>query len=276
MNVTSVAATVALNDGVEMPRFGLGVWQAKSGYETRQAVLWALEAGYRHVDTARIYGNERDVGAALRESAVPRDQVFVTTKLWNRDQGYEKTKNALATSLRDLGLDYVDLYLEHWPVEGRRLDSWRAMQELQADGYARSIGVSNFQERHLDELLAVADVVPSVNQVEFSPFLYQQDLLEACRAAGIQLEAYSPLTRGRRLDEPALVEIAARHDKTPAQVLIRWSLQHDLVVIPKSVKRSRIVENADVFDFQLSDDEMSRLDGLDEGHREAWDPTDVP
>ena len=207
---------------------------------------------------------------------MPRDRVFVTTKLWNRDQGYDSAKRALAVSLRDLGLDYVDLYLEHWPVEGKRLDSWRALQELRADGYARSIGVSNFQPRHLDELLAVADVVPSVNQVEFSPFLYQRDLLEACRTAGIQLEAYSPLTRGRRLDEPVLVEIAARHGKTAAQVLIRWSLQHDLVVIPKSVRRERIIENADVFDFDLSDGEMARFDALDEGHREAWDPTDVP
>ena len=276
MVLTSISDAVTLNDGVAMPRLGLGVWRAGSGHETRQAVLWALEAGYRLVDTARVYGNERDVGAALRSSAVPRDQVFVTTKLWNRDQGYEKAKRALATSLRDLGLDYVDLYLEHWPVEGKRLDSWRALQELRADGYARSIGVSNFQERHLDELLAMADVVPSVNQVEFTPFVYQCSLLEACRAVGIQLEAYSPLTRGRRLDEPVLVEIAARHGKTPAQALIRWSLQHDLVVIPKSVRIARIRENADVFDFALSSDEMGRLDALDEGHREAWDPTDVP
>ncbi|HMK92389.1 MAG TPA: aldo/keto reductase [Thermoleophilia bacterium] len=276
MALTSISDTVTLNDGVAMPRLGLGVWRAASGHETRQAVLWALETGYRHVDTARIYGNERDVGAALRASAVPRDQVFVTTKLWNRDQGYERAKKALATSLRDLGLDYVDLYLEHWPVEGKRLDSWRALQELRADGYARSIGVSNFQEQHVAELLAAADVVPSVNQVEFTPFLYQRGLLEACRAAGIQVEAYSPLTRGRRLDEPALVEIAARHAKTPAQVLIRWSLQHDLVVIPKSVRLARLRENADVFDFELSPDQMERLDALHEDHREAWDPTDVP
>jgi len=276
MNITSISGAVALNDGVEMPRFGLGVWQARSGRETRHAVLGALAAGSRHFDPARISGNDMDAGAAGRERAVPRDRVFVTTKLWNRDQGYDSAKRALAVSLRDLGLDYVDLYLEHWPVEGKRLDSWRALQELRADGYARSIGVSNFQPRHLDELLAVADVVPSVNQVEFSPFLYQRDLLEACRTAGIQLEAYSPLTRGRRLDEPVLVEIAARHGKTAAQVLIRWSLQHDLVVIPKSVRRERIIENADVFDFDLSDGEMARFDALDEGHREAWDPTDVP
>ncbi len=271
-----IASTVKLSNGVEMPRLGLGVWQAKSGAEVRSALRWALEAGYRHVDTARIYGNERDVGAVLREGIVSREEVFVTTKLWSGDQGYESTKQAFAASLRDLGLDHVDLYLMHWPVEGKRLESWRAMEELLATGEARAIGVSNFLERHLDELLETAAVVPAVNQVEFSPFLYQCALLEHCRERGIQLEAYSPLTRGRRLDDPTLVAVSARHGKSTAQVLIRWALQHDLVVIPKSVSRKRVRANADVFGFELGANDMAALDALDEGRHFAWDPTGVP
>jgi len=273
MDITS---TLTLNNGVEMPRFGLGVWQAKTGSEVRNAVRWALEAGYRHLDTARIYGNERDVGAVLREGIVPREDVFVTTKLWNGDQGYETTKQAFAASLRDLGLDHVDLYLMHWPVEGKRLESWRAMEELLATGGARAIGVSNFLEHHLDQLLETAAVVPAVNQVEFSPFLYQRALLEYCRERGIQLEAYSPLTRGRRLDDPTVAAVAARHGTSTAQVLIRWALQHDLVVIPKSVTRGRVLANADVFGFELGADDMAALDALDEGSHFAWDPSGAP
>jgi methylglyoxal/glyoxal reductase len=271
-----IASTVTLNNGVEIPRFGLGVWQAKAGAEVRHAVRWALEAGYRHLDTARIYGNERDVGAVLREGIVSREDVFVTTKLWNGDQGYETTKAAFAASLRDLGLDHVDLYLMHWPVEGKRLESWRAMEELLATGKVRAIGVSNFLQPHLDELLGHASVVPAVDQVELSPFLYQRDLLEYCRGHGIQLEAYSPLTRGRRLDDPTLTAVGARYGKSTAQVLIRWALQHDLVVIPKSVTRRRVLANADVFDFELGPDDMAVLDALDEGRHFAWDPTGVP
>lgn len=259
-----------------MPRLGLGVWQAQPGDEVRDAVRWALEAGYRHIDTARVYRNERDVGEALRASRVPRDQLFVTTKLWNQDHGYARAKAALGESLERLGLDYVDLYLIHWPVEDVRLDSWRAMEELYAAGRTRAIGVSNFQQRHLGELLANASVVPAVDQVEFSPFLYQRELLAFCREHGIQLEAYSPLTRGRRLREPALVAIAERYRKTTAQVLIRWALQHELVVIPKSVARERIYANADVFDFALAGEDMAALDALDEGARYAWDPSAVP
>lgn len=276
MPLLDIASTITLNNDVAMPRLGLGVWQVASGGETRRAVLWALEDGYRHVDTARIYGNEKDVGSALRESGLPRDQVFITTKLWNRDQGYEKAKKALSVSLHELGLDYVDLYLMHWPVEGKRLESWRAMEELQAGGYARAIGVCNFHERHLDELLADTDVVPAVDQVEFSPFLYQRPLLEYCRERGVVLEAYSPLSRGRRFDHPAVVDVARRRHRSPAQVLIRWALQHDLVAIPKSVNRQRIRENARVFDFELAPDDMAELDALNENRHEAWDPTEAP
>jgi methylglyoxal/glyoxal reductase len=273
MDITS---TLTLRNSVEMPRLGLGVWRAKAGSEVRDAVRWALEAGYRHVDTAHIYGNEQDVGRVLREGAVPREQLFVTTKLWNSDQGYASTKAALDASLGDLGLDYVDLYLMHWPVEAKRLESWRAMEELLAVGKTRAIGVSNFLERHLDELLERASVVPAVDQVEFSPFLYQRELLEYCRERGIQLEAYSPLTRGRRLDDARLTAVASLHGKSTAQVLIRWALQHDLVVIPKSVRRERVRANADVFDFELGADDMAALDALDEGRHFAWDPSGVP
>jgi methylglyoxal/glyoxal reductase len=216
------------------------------------------------------------VGDVLRESGLARDQVFVTTKLQNRDHGYERARRALDESLQDLKLDHVDLYLLHWPVEGLRLESWRALEEALAAGKARAIGVSNFLPRHLDELLAAASVTPAVDQVECSPFLVQRDLRDYCSAHGIQVEAYSPLTRGRRLDEPAVVSVAAEHGKTPAQVLIRWALQHELVVIPKSVTRERLLENADVFDFELSAPEMAALDDLDEGAHYAWDPTNVP
>jgi diketogulonate reductase-like aldo/keto reductase len=271
-----ISSTIALNNGVLMPRLGLGVWRAAAGREVRDAVTWALEAGYRHIDTARLYGNERDVGEVVRASGLPRADVFITTKLRNQDQGYRQARLALDASLDDLGLEYVDLYLIHWPVEGLRVESWRALEEAFAEGKARAIGVSNYLPRHLDELLAASTVTPAVNQVELSPFLQQRDLLAYCRSRGIVAEAYSPLTRGRRLDDPVVVAVAARRAKTPAQVLIRWALQHDLVVIPKSVARERVFGNAAVFDFSLDDTDMAELDALDEGDHYAWDPTTVP
>jgi diketogulonate reductase-like aldo/keto reductase len=275
MSALNLKSTARLNNGVEIPLLGLGVYQAQRGDETRQAVLHALQAGYRHVDTARIYGNERDVGEALRESGVPRGEVFITTKLWNQDQGHDSTLRACERSLRELGLEYVDLYLIHWPVPSRRLDSWRAMETLLADGKCRAIGVSNFLERHLDELMANSKVVPAINQVEFSPYLYQKDLLAYCGRHGIVVEAYSPLTRGQRLGDPRLVEVARRHGKTTAQVLIRWCLQRDMVVLPKSVHPARIRENAAVFDFDLSPADLRTLDGLNEDLHTSWDPSDV-
>lgn len=272
----NLQSTVKLNNGVEIPRLGLGVFRAPRGEVTRQAVLSALSAGYRHIDTARIYGNERDVGAAVRESGLPRKDIFVTTKLWNEDQGYDSTLRACERSLESLGFEYVDLYLVHWPVPGRRLESWRAMEKLLAEGKCRAIGVSNFLENHLDPLLAHAKVVPAVNQVEQHPFLHQPSLLRYCAGKGIVVEAYSPLTKGLRLGDPCVVEIARKHGKSPAQVLIRWCLQHDLVVIPKSVRAERIRENANVFDFSLSPEDLRTLDGLNEDLYTGWDPTDVP
>jgi methylglyoxal/glyoxal reductase len=272
----NLRSTLRLNNGVEIPRFGLGVFRAPRGEETRRAVVQALSAGYRHIDTARIYGNEKDVGNGVRDSGLPRSEIFVTTKLWNDDQGYDSTLRACERSLKDLGLEYVDLYLIHWPVQGKRLDSWRAMERLLADGKCRAIGVSNFTVRHLEELLEQSKVVPAVNQVEFSPFLYQEELLHSCQGQGIAVEAYSPLTKGQRLAHPTLVKMGKRHGKTPAQVLIRWCLQHGLIVIPKSTREERIRENADVFGFELSPEDMRVLDGLNENLRTSWDPTDVP
>jgi diketogulonate reductase-like aldo/keto reductase len=267
--------STTLNNGVDMPVLGLGVYKSRPGRETRDAVHWALEEGYRHIDTARLYRNEADVGAAVKASGLPRGDLFIVTKLWNADQGYDKTRRALEQSLRDLDTDYVDLYLMHWPVAEKRLESWRAMESLLEDGHCRAIGVSNFTVAHVEGLLARADVVPAVNQVEFSPFLYQRELLETCRRHGIQVEAYSPLTHGRRLADARVTAISRDHAKTPAQVLIRWGLQHELVVIPKSVRRERIAENRDVFDFEISADEMTQLDALHEDLRVSWDPSDV-
>jgi diketogulonate reductase-like aldo/keto reductase len=267
---------IKLNNGVEIPQVGLGVYQAEAGDETRRAVRAALEVGYRHIDTARIYGNEQDVGAAIRESGVPRDEIFVTTKLWNSDQGKGKTSAAFEASLKRLGLDRIDLYLIHWPVAGKRHDSWSELTKLVATGKCRAIGVSNYTIKHMDELLEASDVVPAVNQVEFSPFLFQKKLLEHCTAKNIVVEAYSPLVQAKRMKDPTLVKVAEKYRKTPAQILIRWSMQHGLIVIPKSVKKDRIAENFGVFDFSIGDDEMRLLDGLDESFRTSWDPTDVP
>jgi diketogulonate reductase-like aldo/keto reductase len=271
-----LGTTVTLRGGVEMPLLGLGVWQAAVGAETRDAVAEALRVGYRLVDTARAYRNEADVGAAIRESGLPRGAVFVTTKLWNADHGYDRARRAIDESLASLGLEQVDLYLVHWPVEGIRHETWRAMERILADGKARAIGVSNYAIRHLDELLGLAKVPPAVNQVEFSPFVYQRDLLAHCVRHGIRLEAYGPLVRGRKMAHPVVEGIARKHGRTPAQVLLRWGLQHDVVVIPKSVRPERIRENADLYGFALDADDMVALDGLDEGYRTSWDPTGAP
>jgi diketogulonate reductase-like aldo/keto reductase len=267
---------VKLNNGVEMPLFGLGTFQMRSGKETQQAVLTALEAGYRLIDTAQMYGNEEDVGIAVKKSGVPREEIFITTKLWNSEHGYQKTLNACEESLEKLGLSYVDLYLIHWPVQGLRNETWKAMVTLLEGGKCRAIGVSNYMIRHLEELLANSMTVPAVNQVEFSPYLYLSDLLEFCRKHKIQLEAYSPLTKGYKLNDKKLAAIAKKYSKTPAQILIRWTLQKDVVVIPKSSHKERILENADVFDFEISPEDMKLLDSFNQNMRTSWDPTTIP
>jgi diketogulonate reductase-like aldo/keto reductase len=289
---------VTLNNGVRMPVLGIGLYQVPPGSATESAVGHALEAGYRLIDTAKYYGNESDVGKVVRRSGVSRREIFVTTKLWNEDHGYDRTRRAFDRSMTELGLEYVDLYLIHWPakdsvpprwqpvVEGlrrigikterTRRETWKAMEELLRGGRCRTIGVSNYTVRHLKELLAVCGVVPAVNQVEFTPFCFQRDLLEFCIQHGIQLQAYSPLVRGERLNHPALLAVAARNKRTVPQILLRWALQHRVAVIPKASQRAHILENAAIFDFVLSAEDMRQLDSLNENLHLCWDPTDVP
>jgi diketogulonate reductase-like aldo/keto reductase len=270
-----LTTTTTLNNGVTMPWIGLGVFLVEPGDEASDAVRMALETGYRHIDTASFYRNEESVGTGIRDSGVKREDIFVTSKVWNDELGYDEAMAAFERSLERIGTDYLDLYLIHWPIKGKYVDTWRALEKLYRDGRVRAIGVSNFLTHHLDELRAHAEVPPMVNQVEFHPFLLQKPLMDYCKEHGIQLEAWSPLTRGKRLDHEVISEIARKHSKTNAQVLIRWDLQHDVVTIPKSVHRQRIQENADVFDFELSDDDMAALDGLDEESRIGPHPDEM-
>lgn len=267
-----------LNNGTGIPAMGLGVWQAPAGDVTYHAVREALSFGYRHVDTARIYRNEADVGRAIYDSGLPRSEVFVTTKLWNADHGYDETLRALDASLKRLAMDYVDLYLVHWPVEGARMETWRAMEAALTAGQCRAIGVSNYMLIHLREVLALGKVKPAANQIELHPFNfgYRKPVIDLCAENGITIEAYSPLTRGRRLKDPNLLTVAKKYGKSTAQVLVRWNLQHGFVVLPKSVHAERIRENADVFDFALSAEDMAFLDGLNENLITGWDPTNAP
>ena len=266
----SLQSSVTLNNGVEIPCLGIGVYQTPPGESTLRAVQYALKIGYRHIDTAWLYGNEGDVGKAVLKSGIPREEIFITTKVWNSDQGYLSTLKAFQRSLRRLSLEYIDLYLVHWPVQGKSKETWKAMIQLLGEGKTRAIGVSNYEIFHLQEILQNFDVTPAVNQVEFHPFLYQEELLHFCKNESIQLEAYSPLTRGNKLNDPTLIALAKKYGKTAAQILIRWSLQHDLVVIPKSVHESRIKENSQVFDFQLGQSDMKALDSLNENLRTVF------
>jgi methylglyoxal/glyoxal reductase len=266
----TLKSSAKLNNGVEIPYLGLGVYQSPPGEISLRTVRYALKIGYRQIDTAELYGNEKDVGRALRESGIRREDVFITTKVWNSHQGYDSTLYACEGSLGRLGLSYVDLYLIHWPVQGLGDETWRAMIKLLHQGKARAIGVSNYSIRELNELLDKSDIVPAVNQVEFHPFLYQEELLRFCKNNNIQLEAYSPLTRGKRLNHPKILELAKKYNKTPAQVLIRWSLQHNVIVIPKSIHEARIKENSQVFDFQLEPKDMKLLDSLNENLRTVF------
>jgi diketogulonate reductase-like aldo/keto reductase len=272
MTGSVATASLPLNSGARIPQVGLGVWQSPRGEATRSAVEAALQLGYRHVDTAMVYRNEADVGRAVRESGVPREEVFVTTKLWNADQGFDAALRAFDASLERLGLEYVDLYLIHWPVPLKRRESWRAFERLYEEKRARSIGVSNFLKPHLEELLAGAQVVPAVNQLELTPFLQRRETVALCQSRGIALEAYSPLTRGLRLEHPVVVDVALGAKRSPAQVLLRWGVQHGFVVLPKSVNRARIAENGALFDFELDAQAMARLDALEEGLVTGWDP----
>jgi len=263
---------VTLNSGYSMPWFGLGVYKVQEGREVVDSVKTAIAHGYRSIDTAALYGNEEGVGQAVRESGVPREELFITTKVWNSDQGYDSTLQAFETSFNKLGLDYVDLYLVHWPVKGKYKDTWRALEKLQQDGRVRSIGVSNFHIHHLEDLMKDASVKPAVNQVELHPLLNQAELRDYCKSQGIQIEAWAPLAQGHLLDNEVLKTIGAKYGKSTAQVILRWDIQNEIVTIPKSVNPKRIVENADIFDFELTADEMAQIDGLNENRRFGGDP----
>ncbi|MDT0416783.1 aldo/keto reductase [Streptomyces sp. DSM 41982] len=274
--MSTFSPAVTLNNGVVMPQLGFGVFQVPDD-ETTAAVASALEAGYRSVDTAAVYGNERGVGRALASSGVPREELFVTTKLWNDDQGYDATLRAFDASLDKLGLEYTDLYLIHWPTPARDryVDSYRALEKLLADGRTRAIGVSNFQPAHLERLVAETGVVPVLNQVELHPGLQQRELRATHAALGIATEAWSPLAQGALLKEDALTTLAERHDRSPAQIVLRWHLQSGNIVIPKSVTPARIRENLDVFGFTLSDEDMAAVDALDRGLRTGPHPDEL-
>lgn len=264
-----------LSDGNKIPELGLGVWKARKG-NCHKAVLSALEAGYRHFDTAAIYGNEDEVGQAIIDFGIDRKEVFITTKLWNSSQGFNSALIAIEKSLENLKTNYVDLYLIHYPVTGKRIDSWKALQKIKELGKARSIGVSNYTIKHLDEMKSLGLPMPSVNQVEYHPWLNQTELKQYCEENKIALEAYSPLGHGEVLNEDALIEVAQKLGKSPAQILIRWSLQKGNIVIPKSVNASRIRENFSVKDFTIPDEIMQTMETWNKNMRTCWDPSDTP
>ncbi|MFJ7306495.1 aldo/keto reductase [Peribacillus frigoritolerans] len=268
--------TTTLHNGVEMPWFGLGVFKVEEGPELVNAVKVAIKHGYRSIDTAAIYENEEGVGQGIREglkeAGISREDLFVTSKVWNADLGYESTIAAYEKSLKKLGLEYLDLYLIHWPVEGKYKEAWRALETLYKEGKVKAIGVSNFQIHHLKELMEDAEVKPMVNQVECHPRLTQKEVQAFCKEQGIQLEAWSPLMQGELLDNEVLQAIATKHGKSVAQVILRWDLQNGIVTIPKSTKEHRIVENSTVFDFELTEEEMNQIDGLNQNHRVGPDP----
>ncbi|MEM5018190.1 aldo/keto reductase [Metabacillus indicus] len=264
--------TTALHNGVKMPWFGLGVFKVEDGNEVVNSVKWAIEAGYKSIDTAAIYGNEEGVGQAIKESGVAREELFITTKVWNADQGYDSTLKAFDESMKKLGLEYLDLYLVHWPVKGKYKETWKALETLYKEGKVKAIGVSNFQVHHLKDVMEDAEIVPMVNQVEYHPRLTQKELHAFCKENSIQLEAWSPLMQGKLLDDATLTEIAEKHGKSVAQVILRWDLQNGVVTIPKSVKEHRIYDNAAIFDFELTQEDMERIDGLNRDERVGPDP----
>jgi len=269
---TSLTDTTTLHNGVKMPWFGLGVFKVKEGNEVVESVKSAIKNGYRSIDTAAIYQNEEGVGQGIKESGISREELFVTSKVWNSDQGYESALQAYETSLKKLDLEYLDLYLIHWPGKDKYKETWKALEKLYKDGRVRAIGVSNFKIHHLEELLKDAEIKPMVNQVEYHPHLAQRDLLAFCEKEGIQLEAWSPLKQGQLLTDPTINEMAKKHGKTAAQVILRWDLQTKVVTIPKSIKEHRIIENANIFDFELSAEDMNKLGELNKNERVGSDP----
>ncbi|MCP4976224.1 MAG: aldo/keto reductase [Maribacter sp.] len=271
-NITDLKGTFKLHNGVEMPYFGLGVYLSEDGQEVINAVKWAIEAGYRHIDTASMYNNEEGVGEGLKQSGIDRNEVFVVSKVWNSDQGYQSTLKAFYDSLECLDLDYLDLYLIHWPVKGKYKETWRALEHLYREKKVRAIGVSNFMKHHLEDLLQKTEIVPMVNQMEFHPYLVQQDLIDYCNAHQIQYEAWAPMMQGRIFNLDSVKKIAEKYGKSPGQIVLRWDLQKGVITLPKSVKKERIIANANIFDFELSNEDMVYLDNLEKGQRFGPDP----
>lgn len=267
MKITDISGCVLLNNCQKMPYFGLGVFQLKDGDEVIKAVDYALKVGYRHIDTAALYDNEKGVGTAIKNSGIKRKDIFVTSKLWNSDQGYESALKAFDTSLKKLGMDYLDLYLVHWPVKGKYKESWKALEKIYRDGRAKAIGVSNFLRHHITDLLEVAEIMPMVNQMEFHPYLIQQDLIDFCKQNNIIYQAWSPLMQGHVVELELIQSLAQKYGKTPAQIVLRWDLQKGVVTIPKSVHPDRILSNSQIFDFEISCGDMKAIDSLDKNFR---------
>jgi diketogulonate reductase-like aldo/keto reductase len=272
--MSDIKSRVKLNNEIEMPLFGLGVYLSEEGEQCIEAVDYALNEGYRLIDTASFYANEKSVGKAVRQSSILREEVFVTTKLWNSDHGYDEALFAFEKSLKKLDIDYIDLYLVHYPVPGIRPKTWKAMERIYDEGMCKSIGVSNYMSNHLQELLSVCNVPPVVNQIELSPFSYRarKATINTCLENNIVVQNYSPLTRGRKFDDPVVQELSIKYGKTPAQILLRWGLDRGFSVIPKSSNPGRISENASIFDFRLDTEEKKALEKSDEGFLVCWDP----
>jgi len=272
MNTTNLTINteLELNNGVKIPLFGLGTWdlRGKVGFKI---LKWALKSGYRLIDTATYYENEKVIGKAITQSKIPREDIFVTSKVWIDDLGYKKTLDAFNNSLKAFNSSYIDLYLIHWPVKEKRKQAWKVMEQLYKEGKIRAIGVSNFAIHHLEEFLAEFEIIPAVNQVEYNAFLYQKELLEYCNSKNIKLEAYRPITGGRKLDNNKLLEISKKYNKSTAQILIRWLLQQEIITIPRTSKKIRILENANVFDFNISNEDMNKIASLNENFRTTWD-----
>ena len=272
MKITDIKGSVKLSNDLEMPYLGLGVYKMNDGNEVINAINHALDAGYRHIDTASLYGNERGVGKAVRNHPVGRENVFVTSKVWNSDQGYDNTIKAFHRSLEELGFDYLDLYLIHWPVKGKYKETYKALETLYNEGKIKAIGISNFMQHHIDDLLQSAKIIPMVNQYEFHPHLVQPELLEVCKKHNIQPESWSPLMQGSVFKIKELKTVAEKYNKTIAQITLRWNLQKGVVTIPKSVNKERIILNSQLFDFEISDDDMFLIDSLDKGLRVGPNP----